>query len=702
MAISNAPYKVTGGRSHPLGATVLPDGVNFSVYSEHATSVELLIFEDPAAPEPSQVIVLDPDDHNTFHFWHAHLQGLPPGTGYAYRVDGPRDDAALHSGGHRFDPQKVLLDPYANAVEMSRWDRAAACAPGDNLTTSMRGIVVDLDEYDWEGDRPLGRPTCESVIYEMHVGGLTRGEGSGVSAPGTFSGVIEKIPYLQDLGVTAVELLPVFQFDPDEVGGIDPTTGHRLSNYWGYSPVGFFAPHSGYCASPGSAAHVREFRDMVKALHRAGIEVILDVVFNHTSEGNHQGPTISFKGLDNSVYYFTVSADRQYYMDYSGCGNSLSCNHPVVEKFVLDCLTFWVRQMHVDGFRFDEGSVLTRGEDGAPMAHPPVIWGIELSEELADTKVFAEAWDAAGLYQVGHFPGWRWAEWNGRFRDAIRAFVAGTPGLIGEVASRFAGSSDLYQAAGRAPVNSLNFVTCHDGFTLADLVSYNGKHNEANGEDNRDGIDNNLSWNCGWEGPTDDPGVQALRSRQVKNLLALLLLSQGVPMITMGDEVRRTQHGNNNAYAQDNPTAWFDWQDPVQHADTLRFAQRLVAFRLAHPELHRPRFFDGTTNARGLPDLAWHGCRLDAPYWSDPWARALAVTLGATDDLGDDLHVIANMSDDALPFDLPAVDGRRWARAVDTSLPEGTDIADPGAEQPIGTTSYLAGPRSVVVLVSIP
>ncbi|MGF1655151.1 MAG: glycogen debranching protein GlgX, partial [Actinomycetales bacterium] len=699
--LAPGPYKVSPGRAHPLGATVDPDGVNFALYAEHADLVELLVFDDPADHEPSQVVRLTPEENNTFHFWHVHLHGLRPGAGYAYRVHGPAGEEALHRDGHRYRPATVLLDPYAHAVDDRLWDRGAACRPDDNVATAMRAVVVDLDDYDWEGDAPLRRPMAESVVYEMHVGGFTRSPTSGVAAPGTFSAIVEKIPYLTELGVTAVELLPVLHFDPSDVGGTNPVTGEPLTNYWGYSTVGFFAPHAGYCAAPGSADHIREFRDMVKALHRAGIEVILDVVFNHTSEGNHQGPTISFRGIDNSVYYFTVPGDRQYYMDYSGCGNSLDANHPAVEKFIVDCLRFWVTEMHVDGFRFDEGSVLTRGEDGAPMAHPPLIWHIELSDELLDTKVIAEAWDAAGLYQVGYFPGYRWAEWNGRFRDTIRRFVAGTPGIVGEVAARMAGSADLYQAGGRAPVNSVNFVSCHDGFTVNDLVTYDRKHNEGNGEGNRDGVDDNASWNCGVEGPSTDPDVQRLRGRQVRNLLALLLLAQGVPMINMGDEVRRTQGGNNNAYCQDNPLSWFDWDDVTAHDDVLRFTRGMIAFRRSHPALTRTRYFDGSVNERGLRDIAWHGCLLDAPGWDDPGAQALAFTLAGAGDAAD-LHVIANMSDQALDFALPDVPERRWSRAVDTALAPGTDVCDPGREQPLDATSYLATPRSVVVLVSTP
>jgi isoamylase len=696
MTSKQVQRRVSSGVPHPLGAVADDGGVNFSVFSQNATAVELLLFDGADCIEPSQVIAFDRDSNRSFYLWHAYVHGLRPGTHYAYRVDGPRDVGS----GHHFDPDKLLVDPYARGIYSGLWQRGAACGPGDNLATSMRAVVTDVDDYDWEGDRILGRPMSETIIYEMHVRGFTNAPNSGVKYPGTFAGVTEKLPYLQELGVTALELLPVFHFDHQELSKPSPVDGSLLTNYWGYSTLGFFAPDDQYCIEPESGTHLHEFRDMVKACHKAGIEVILDVVFNHTSEGNHLGPTVSFKGFDNATYYYTVPDDRQYYMDYSGCGNTVNCNHPAVEKLILDCLRFWVEKMHVDGFRFDEGSVLTRGEDGAPMVHPPVIWSIELSEELLDTKVVAEAWDAAGLYQVGYFPGYRWAEWNGRYRDTVRRFVRGDPGLLGDVADRLAGSADLYQHGGRAPINSVNFVTCHDGFTLNDLVSYDGKHNDANGEGNRDGNDDNMSSNSGWEGPSTDPDLELFRSRQVKNFAAILLLSQGVPMISMGDEVRRTQDGNNNAYCQDNQLSWFDWQQVDRHADVLRFFQQMVALRKSHPVLHRSRFFTGERNERDVPDLVWHGCALESPGWDDPSGRALAFTLGALEGEHDDLHVILNMSDDALDFELPPVEGRAWWRAVDTALPPPYDIAEPGSEQLVNGPTYLATGRSVVVLTS--
>lgn len=697
VASAGAPYIVEAGEAHPLGATVHANGVNFSVFAEHATSIELLLFDDHDSVEPFQIVKLGPPLHRTFHFWHAFVRGLPAGSQYAYRVDGPWDP---HVRGFRFNPNKVLIDPYAKGITTSLWDRGAACTPDDNLAQSMRGVVVDTGDYDWEGDTPLNRPMAETIVYEMHVGGFTKSPTSGATHPGTFAGIIEKIPYLQSLGVTAVELLPIHQFDPKEIEKPSPTDPSvMLTNFWGYSTVGFFAPHNGYCTSQEMAEHTREFRDMVKALHKAGIEVILDVVFNHTSEGNDQGPVMSFKGFQNDVYYHLVEKDRQYYMDYTGCGNTVNCNHPLVDKFIVECLEYWVREMHVDGFRFDEGSILSRGEDGAPMIHPPVVWHIELSEELADTKVFAEAWDAAGLYQIGYFPGYRWAEWNGRYRDDMRKFVKGDGGLISAVASRIAGSSDIYQSSGHLPINSVNFINCHDGFTLNDLVSYNEKHNDANGEGNRDGNDGNDSWNCGVEGATDDPGIERFREQQIRNFATVLLLSQGVPMFVAGDEVRRTQHGNNNAYCQDTPLSWIDWTLTEKNSHLLRFFQQMIAFRKRHPIVHRSRFFTGEVNERLIPDIAWHGCQLNAPGWNDPGSRVLAYTMGGFG-ADPDMHVMLNMDGGALPFELPIVHGRRWHRALDTSQLSPDDIAEDGQEVAISDSTYIVNGHSVVVLIS--
>jgi glycogen operon protein len=686
-------YSVEPGRPHPLGATPTAEGVNFSLFSGNATSVELLLFKEHDDPQPSQVIVLEPCVNKTFHFWHVHVRGLKPGAHYAYRVDGPHDLAA----GRRFNRNKVLIDPYARGNTNNLWKRADACGPEDNGATAMRSVVIDPSTYDWEGDRPLDLPIEDSIIYEMHLAGFTKSPTAGVAHPGTFRGLIDKIPHLKELGVTAVELLPVFDFDETDV--LRQVNGQSLKNFWGYSTMGFFAPQSAYCVNPQAGNHLDEFRDMVKALHQAGIEVILDVVFNHTDEGNHMGPMFCFKGIDNRVYYYLVPGDRQFYYDYTGCGNTFNCNHPIAQKLIVESLRYWVREGHVDGFRFDEGSVLARDENGMPVTHPPVVWQIELDEDLMDSKVIAEAWDAAGLYQIGGFPGDRWSEWNGRYRDDIRRFVRGEAGVVGAVATRIAGSSDLYQAQGETPTNTINFVTCHDGFTMNDLVCYNVKHNDANGEGSRDGINDNLSWNCGIEGVTDDPEIEALRTRQVKNFATILMLSRGVPMILAGDEFRRTQRGNNNAYCQDNELSWIDWRLPEKNAGLLRFWKRIIDFRKRHAVVRKNRFFGGAVNDRGMPEVAWHGCRLHSPGWSDPEARVLAFTLaGFHDDA--DLHVMMNMYWDTLDFDVPPLAGRYWYLAVDTAEASPGDIADPGDEVQYFGESYPVKGRSIVVLVS--
>jgi glycogen operon protein len=696
---ARAPLQTEAGQPHPLGATVDKGGVNFSVFSRNATAIELLLFDEHDDLEPVQIVKLDPEVNKSFFFWHVYVKGLRPGAHYAYRVDGPSD---LHGQGFRYNRNKVLIDPYAFGNTETLFNRDDAVGPADNLATSMRSVVIDAHDYDWEGDQPLCRPMKDMIIYEMHVGGFTRHPSSGVKFPGTFSGVIEKIPYLKELGITAVELLPVMQYDNKEVLRAAPDGSGPLVNYWGYSTNSFFAPEDSYCVRPEEGEHLHNFRDMVKALHKAGIAVIIDVVFNHTNEGNHLGPTINFKGFGNEIYYHLVANDRQYYMDYSGCGNTFNCNHPVVEKFIVDCLEFWVQEMHVDGFRFDEGSILARGQDGVPLAYPPVVWSIELSDRLRDANIIAEAWDAAGLYQIGYFPGYRWAEWNGRYRDDIRRFVKGDPGMVGAVAARLGGSADIYQASGHLPINSVNFITCHDGFTLNDLVSYNDKHNDSNGEGNRDGINENLSWNCGCEGPTDDAAIEALRERQIKNFAVILMMSRGVPMFVAGDEVRRTQKGNNNAYCQDNEISWFDWRLTEKNRSLLRFWKLLIAARCDFHALRagrQGRFFEGEVNERGLPDISWHGTELNKPGWNDSNARCLALTLGGFDG-GPDLHAAMNMYWDALDFELPVIKGRRWYRFIDTARPSPDDIVETARQAPIEGARVRVEGRSVLLLFS--
>ena len=604
------------GKSFPLGATILPGGTNFSVFAKHSTAAQLLLFEDVNAAKPSRVIDLDSRMNRTYHYWHVFVPGIASGQIYAYRIAGPFDPER----GLRFDPDKILLDPYAKCIARPAGrSREAARHRGDNCAAALRNVVVETGAYDWEGDAPLGRPFVKTIIYEMHVGGFTRHPSSGVAPTkrGTYAGLIEKIPYLQDLGISAVELLPVFAFDEE-----DGPPG--LGNCWGYQPLSFFAPHPGYSSRPDPLGGLDEFRDMVKALHRAGIEVILDVVYNHTAEGKEDGPTICFRGLANENYYI-LARDKSSYADYTGCGNTLNANEPIVRRLILDSLRYWVSEMHVDGFRFDLASILARDQEGRPMASPPILWDIESDPILADVKLIAEAWDAAGLYQVGHFVGDSWKEWNGKFRDDIRAFLKGDNGTARAVAFRLTGSPDVYEHEQREAEQSINFVTCHDGFTLNDLVSFNTKHNEANGEGNRDGADDNLSWNCGVEGPSTDPEVERLRNRQIKNFFTLTLLATGTPMLLMGDEVRRTQCGNNNAFCQNNEISWFDWTLVEKHADLHRFVRHLIALR-TNRDLPVERVDMTLNELLRQQSVQWHGVRLNAPDWSHE-SHTIAATV---------------------------------------------------------------------------
>ena len=586
---------VSPGKPLPFGANPGGKGTQFAVFSRHATAVSLLLFDHPQAPTPFAEIALDPATHRTGDIWHAQVDGAGPGTFYLYRVDGPWEP----DRGHRFNPDKLVLDPYVKAVTGSfTWDFADAAG-------MPKGIVL-ADDFDWQGDRPLNNPLRFSVIYEAHVRGFTRHPSSGVEHPGTFRGVIEKIPYLADLGVTAVELLPVQEFDELANTRVNPRTGERLQNFWGYDTISFFAPKGRYSAGGSLGEQVTEFKEMVRALHAAGIECILDIVFNHTAEGDETGPTLCFRGLDNSIYYMLDEADPRRYRNYTGCGNTMNCNHPIVRTLIMDCLRYWVVEMHVDGFRFDLGSVLGRDTDGRIMENPPILERIAEDPVLRHTKIIAEAWDAAGAYQVGWFPGGRWAEWNDRFRDDVRRYWRGDPGQVAHLATRLAGSSDLYLRDGRKPFHSINFVTSHDGFTLNDLVSYEEKHNEENGEDGRDGFGNNLSANHGVEGPTTDPRIECVRARQVKNYLATLLLSLGTPMILGGDEMRRTQRGNNNPWCQNNEISWYDWRLLEMHADIHRFCREAIAFRKRHPAFLRPEFWNGRDSSHNLiPDITW-------------------------------------------------------------------------------------------------
>jgi glycogen operon protein len=683
-------FGVQRGRPQPFGVSNLADGVNFAVFSRHATRLSLVLFR-PGDLGPFVEFPLDPKINRTGDVWHVSLQGLVPGFEYGYRVAREDDEG---SPIHRFDASQVMLDPYARAVSgPSLWRKATRKA---SQAGNWRGLLVD-DAFDWELDQPLNRHLADSIIYEMHVRGFTRHDSAEVTHPGSFRGVIEKIPYLQELGITAVELLPVTEFDEADNYRKNPLTGASLHNFWGYHPLSFFAPKAAYAVSMTAGAQNQEFKEMVKTLHKAGIEVILDMVFNHTGEGNEQGRTLSLRGLDNSVYYI-IDPENGAYANYSGCGNTVNCNHPVVRDLIIDALCYWVTEMHVDGFRFDLASILGRGPDGEVMTNPPLLERIAGNPVLANTKLIAEAWDAAGLYQVGTFPNFgRWAEWNGKFRDDIRRFVRGDQAMVPVLATRLAGSSDLYQEDGRAPYHSINFITSHDGFTLADLVCYQNKHNEDNGEYNADGDDHNSSRNHGVEGPSDDPVVRSLRQRQMRNFATLLILAHGVPMLLAGDEMARSQGGNNNTWCQDNVLGWINWSNLEDNHDLFRFFCNLIAFR-KHHDLLRPRHYEGEENCERR--LTWHGKSLNAPDWSDT-SHSLAMHLqGQTDDA--EIYLIANAAAEASGFTLPEPgDSSPWRRFVDTAQAEKAASFVPGKEELLeDQRHYQVQGHSVVVLVS--
>jgi isoamylase len=676
------------GCSSPLGATLRNGGVNFSVFSRDASGMELLLFDRDDCG-PSRIIRFDPAVNRTYYYWHIFVPGLAPGQLYGYRALEP----IVPRYGAAFDREKLLLDPYSRAVVIpENYSRDAASMPGDNAATAMKSVVADVDSYDWEGDLPLKRPVSQTIVYEMHVRGFTNNPNSGVTKEkrGTYAGVIEKIPYLKELGITAVELLPIFEFDEK-----DCPPG--LVNYWGYAPISFFAPHHAYSSRKDVFGAHDEFRDMVKALHRANIEVILDVVYNHTAEGGATGPTLCYRGLDNGIYYI-LEGDGSSYANYSGTGNTLNSDHAVVRRMILESLRYWVEVMHVDGFRFDLASILARDTSGNVMPNPPILWDIELEPAFAGIKMIAEAWDAAGLYQVGSFIGDSWKEWNGKFRDGVRRFVRGSNGTVRDFAERLLGSPDIFAHEQREAEQSVNFVCCHDGFTLNDLVSYNEKHNEANGEQNCDGQNDNDSWNCGVEGPTDDPAIESLRNRQVKNFFTIALLSLGLPMILMGDEVRRTQFGNNNAYCHDDETTWFDWSLLEKHADIHRFVKLLNSRRILRDLEENP----GQTSLIELirfADKDWHGVKLNEPDWGDD-SHSIAISAVLQRE-NVRFHWMINAYWQPLEFELPPIDDvgeNPWRRWIDTALNSPEDIVDWKESDCVKGYKYTVGARSTALL----
>ncbi|MGB3401372.1 MAG: glycogen debranching protein GlgX [Microcoleaceae cyanobacterium] len=689
-------FKLRRGKPFPFGATLIPGGVNFSIYSSHAKACTLVLFKKRTA-EPMAEIPF-PDEFRIGNVYSMIVFDLDyENIEYGYRFEGEYNPEK----GHWFDSSKILSDPYAKIISgRETW----GMTPDWNNIYQHRSRIV-FDDFDWENDRPLEIPPEDLIVYEMHVRSFTQHSSSGVKHPGTYAGILEKIPYLKDLGINTIELMPIFEFDEFENSRYNPVTEETLLNYWGYSTVGFFAPKAGYAATGKFGMQVDEFKNLVKQLHQNGIEVILDVVFNHTAEGNESGPYISFRGIDNKTYYMLTP--EGYYFNFSGCGNTLNCNNPIVRNLVLDCLRYWASEYHIDGFRFDLAAILGRDPMGIPLANPPLLENLAFDPILAKCKLIAEAWDAGGLYQVGSFPAYgRWAEWNGKYRDTVRKFLKGD-GVVGEMAQRLQGSPDLYADSGRAPATSINFITCHDGFTLADLVSYNHKHNEANGENNNDGGNDNESWNCGAEGWTDDPNINALRQRQMRNAIAILLVSQGIPMLLMGDEVGRSQNGNNNTYCHDSELTWFNWNLLHKNADLFRFFKHCIAFRHAHPILrNRRHFWNQDYVGSGYADITWHGTQAWNADWSEE-SRTLAFMLcgkhareGSMED--NYIYVAFNMHWQPHNFELPQLpSSKKWHVFANTGCAAPEDIWEVGTEpQLTHQSNILLGDRSVVILLS--
>lgn len=701
------------GKPFPLGAEPCNEGVNFSVFSRNAEKVILNLYKDSKDTEPYAAVELEPETNRTGDIWHVFVPGLKPGALYLYQADGPFNP----SEGHRFNVNQLLLDPYSKAVtEESIFYNLPPDykTPSDKMELKLsrdrhlrlfpKSVVVD-DSFDWEGDVCINRPLKDSVIYETHVKGYTANKNSGCNEGGTYKSFIQKIPYLKELGITSVEFLPLFGFDQFENTNINPRTGERMVNYWGYSTISFFAPKTDYAADKTPGACVLEFKTLVKELHKAGIEVILDVVFNHTAEGNEHGVTINFRGLDNSVYYSLVDSHKEYYMNYSGCGNTFNCNHPVVQQFIIDSLRYWVMNYHIDGFRFDLAPILGRYTNGEMLIANSVLNQIAEDPILYNTKMIAEPWDAGGGYELGHFP-YRWAEWNDRYRDDIRKFWRGDEFCSTQAATRISGSSDIFAGSGRKPYNSINFISCHDGFTMNDVVSYNGKHNEQNGEENRDGTDSNVSYNHGYEGPTANPSIEKLRTKQIKNFILTTMISQGVPMILAGDEFRRTQGGNNNAYCQDNEISWVDWNLAEKNESLISFTKRAIGLRKAHSVFRRAEFFGG--DKAGLqPDIQWYSAEGSNPAW-ESLNRFLAFKLNGADCKNDDgnsdadFFVAANSDFHDIMVMLPLLkNGKRWYRLADTSIVTDDSICLPGFEEELpGQSRYVVPSSSLVILMA--
>ncbi len=685
----------------PLGTSFTHEGVNFALFSRHAKAVTLVLSPGNGKTKKFVEISLDPTRHKTGDVWHILIDDLHLPCAYGYRLTGDND----RTSGHSYHDKRIMLDPYAIELRSYSWG-----APWKELGKEPACLLTKPD-YDWEGDRPLNIPLKDSIIYEMHVRGFTCHTSSQVRHPGTFQGICEKVEYLQELGITAVELMPVTEFNENESLFADPDTNAPLKNYWGYNPLSFFAPKSGYCSNPENP--INEFRDMVKTLHKAGIEVILDIVYNHTAEGGYDGPTTSFRGIDNQIYYLLDPWSKEY-LNFSGCGNTCNCNHPIMRRLILDALQWWVVHMHVDGFRFDLASILGRDSSGNVLANPPVVEMIAENPILANTKIIAEAWDAAGLYQVGSYSAHhRWAEWNGRYRDDLRAFMCGHEGMVSALATRIAGSSDLYQHDDKRPFNSINFITSHDGFTLSDLVSYNEKHNRKNGENNRDGDNHNISWNSGVEGETGNAAVKRLRLRRCRTMLTILFISQGVPMLVAGDECGRTQQGNNNAWCQDNEISWFDWTLVQQNKHLVHFVQHLTNLRASHPVFRRDNFFITADNENEPPhmqEISWHSLVAGQQDWSRE-CRTLAFLLNGSRlvEPDDDFYVMLNgHTDVSRTFTVPPPPrGKKekgWKKIIDSCQTPPHDCFEPDTAPviPNGAKITIANMGCIVLQSYVP
>jgi len=682
------------GLPSPLGVSLEAKGVNFAFFSQHASRVQLELFDHPEDFKPSFVIDLDPRGHRTGDVWHVWVKGVKLGQLYAYRVEGPYDP----KGGHRYNFNKLLLDPYAAAItRMTNWDFDPALGYADhdaapskvNNASAMPKCVVTSDSFDWKNDAPPRHSWSKMIIYETHVRGCTVHPSSAVEHPGTYRGLIEKIPYFEKLGITAVELLPVAEFNESQVTS---SLGKSLKNYWGYDPVVFMAPKASYSSLKGLGEQKKEFREMVQAFHKAKIEIILDVVFNHTAETDLLGPTLCFRGIDNSIFYL-LENDKSIYQNCTGTGNTINANHPVVQEHILSALRYWVLQMHVDGFRFDLASILARDTNGHLLANSPILEKIAKDSVLQDVKIIAEPWDAVGAYQVGCFSDRRWVEWNDKYRDDVRRFWRGDDWTLGAFASRLCGSADIFARSGKGPLNSINFITCHDGFTLNDLVSFRYKHNELNKQNNNDGANENFSDNYGMEGKTSDANIDLARKRQIKNFLLTLFVSRGVPMLLGGDEFRRTQNGNNNAYCQDNETSWYDWDLLQQHKEIFNFTSGMIAFRQAHPILSKDEFYSDA-------QIQWFAPQGGLPNWSNPQEKQFACLVYEHE--GQALFLMFNAAAYVCDFHLPSKpEGTCWYLAADTSREASEDVFTPAQELLLGETStFHVSAHSSAILVA--